>query len=80
MRQWPAERWAQTRLLGEIFSQTFVREIVTYLMDRGILAIAPDVTPMFNKKRYPKQAGLLPGLTGIWLMPPGWAPLECMIF
>jgi epoxyqueuosine reductase len=50
---WPAERWAQTRLLGEIFSQTVVREIVTDLMDRGILAIAPDVTSMFNKKRYP---------------------------
>ncbi len=54
MKEWPAERWAQTRLLGEIFSQTFVREIVTHLMERGILAVAPDVTPMFNKKRYPK--------------------------
>ena len=52
--EWASERWAQTRLLGEIFSQTFVREIVTDLMGRGILAIAPDVTPMFNKKRYPK--------------------------
>ena len=52
--KWPAERWAQTRLLGEIFSQTFVREIVTGLMGRGILAVAPDVTPMFSKKRYPK--------------------------
>ncbi len=51
--EWVSERWAQTRLLGEIFSQNFVREIVTYLMDRGILAISPDVTPMFNKKRYP---------------------------
>ncbi|MBW1848971.1 MAG: epoxyqueuosine reductase, partial [Deltaproteobacteria bacterium] len=50
---WTSERWAQTRLLGEIFSQKFVREMVTYLMNRGILAIAPDVTPMFNKKRYP---------------------------
>jgi epoxyqueuosine reductase QueG len=54
MKEWPAERWAQTRLLGEIFSQIFVREIVTYLMEKGNLAIAPDVTPMFNKKRYPK--------------------------
>jgi len=50
---WPSEKWAHTRLLGEIFSQTFVREIVTFLMSKGILAIAPDVTPMFNKKRYP---------------------------
>jgi epoxyqueuosine reductase QueG len=51
---WPSERWAQTRLLGEILSQSIVREIVTDLMHRGILAISPDVTPMFNKKRYPK--------------------------
>jgi len=51
---WPSERWAQSRLIGEIFSQTLVREIVTDLMGRGILAVAPDVTPMFNKKRYPK--------------------------
>jgi len=52
--EWTSERWAQTRLLGEIFSQTFVREIVTDLMEHGILSISPDVTPMFNKKRYPK--------------------------
>jgi epoxyqueuosine reductase QueG len=52
--EWTAERWAQTRLLGEIFSQTWVREMVTGLMGRGVLAVSPDVTPMFNKKRYPK--------------------------
>jgi len=51
--EWPAERWAQTRLSGEIFSQEFTREIITFLMDKGVLAIAPDVTPLFNKKRYP---------------------------
>lgn len=50
---WPSERWAQTRLLGEIFSQSFVRDIVAGLMSQGILAVSPDVTPMFNKKRYP---------------------------
>ena len=54
MTDWPAQRWAQTRLLGEIFSQKIVRELVTDLMGQGILAIAPDVTPLFNKKRYPK--------------------------
>lgn len=48
---WVSERWAQTRLIGEIFSQTFVREIVTDLMNMGILAISPDVTPLFTKKR-----------------------------
>ncbi|MEW5735317.1 MAG: epoxyqueuosine reductase [Thermodesulfobacteriota bacterium] len=52
--EWLCERWAQTRLLGEIFSQTMVREVVTFLMENGVLAIAPDVTPLFNKKRYPK--------------------------
>lgn len=50
---WAAERWAQTRLNGEIFSQTMVREMVQLLMGRGILAVAPDVTPMMRKKRYP---------------------------
>ena len=52
-KKWPAERWAQTRLLGELFSQTIVREIVSHLMNHGVLAVAPDVTPMFRKKRYP---------------------------
>jgi epoxyqueuosine reductase len=51
--EWVSERWAQTRLNGEIFSQVIVRELVTELMGRGILAVAPDVTPMFGKKRYP---------------------------
>lgn len=54
MVDWPAERWAQTRLLGEIFSQLYVRELVAELMSHGVLAVAPDATPMFNKKRYPK--------------------------
>lgn len=51
--EWLSERWAQTRLHGELFSQTFVREIVTSLMDMGILAVSPDVTPKMRKKRYP---------------------------
>jgi epoxyqueuosine reductase len=57
---WTSERWAQSRLLGEMFSQSFVREIVTGLMSRGILAVAPDGTPMFNKKRYPKTGWASP--------------------
>lgn len=52
-KEWVAERWAQTRLSGEIFSQTIIRELVTFLMEKGVLAIAPDATPLFNKKRYP---------------------------
>ncbi len=53
MAEWPSERWAHTRLLGEIFSQAMVREIVACLMGRGVLAVAPDVTPMMRKQRYP---------------------------
>lgn len=53
MAEWPAERWAQTRLLGEMFSQVMVREIVTYLMGRNVLSIAPDVTNLMRKQRYP---------------------------
>ena len=51
--EWPSERWAQTRMHGEFFSQIYIREIVTYLMARGVLTVSPDVTPVFNKKRYP---------------------------
>ncbi len=54
MKEWPSERWAQTRLLGEIFSQVMVREVVTYLMGRGVLAVSPDVTPLMRKQRYPR--------------------------
>jgi hypothetical protein len=50
---WPSERWAQARLMGEMFSQVMVREIVAHLMSMGILAVAPDATPMFRKRRYP---------------------------
>ena len=57
---WVSERWAQSRLLGEIFSQSLVRDIVTGLMNQGILAVSPDVTPMFNKKRYPKAGWASP--------------------
>lgn len=51
--QWLAERWAQTRLHGEMYSQILVRRIVTQLMARGVLAVSPDVTPLFRKQRYP---------------------------
>jgi epoxyqueuosine reductase QueG len=51
--EWLSERWAQTRLHGEFFSQIFVREIVTFLMSSGVLAVSPDVTPMMRKQRYP---------------------------
>jgi len=52
--EWPSERWAQTRLHGEIFSQILVREMVTFLMSRGVLAVSPDVTSLFRKQRYPR--------------------------
>lgn len=75
---WVSERWAQSRLLGEIFSQSLVRDIVTGLMNQGILAVSPDVTPMFNKKRYPKAGWASPGLTGMSPMLQGSAPSGCM--
>jgi epoxyqueuosine reductase len=53
MTEWTSERWAQTRLLGEMFSQAMIREIVTYLMGRGVLAVSPDVTSLMRKQRYP---------------------------
>jgi len=58
--EWPSERWAQARLIGEMFSQVMVREIVAALMERGILAVAPDATPFFRKQRYPKTGWASP--------------------
>lgn len=51
--EWLSERWAQTRRSGEIFSQILAQDIVSNLMRRGILAVVPDMTPMFNFKKYP---------------------------
>jgi len=51
--EWLSERWAQTRRCGEIFSQILAEEIATYLMSKGVLAVVPDMTPMFNYKKYP---------------------------
>ncbi len=51
--EWLSERWAQTRRAGEMFSRTIAGEIVAELMDHGILAVAPDSTPFFGKKKYP---------------------------
>ena len=60
MNEWPAERWAQTRLRGELFMQAMVREIITRLMQSGILAVAPDHTPLMRKKRYPNSGWASP--------------------
>ena len=51
---WTAERWAHTRVIGERFILTIERELVNYFMERGILAVAPDTTPMAVRKRYPR--------------------------
>ncbi len=48
-----SERWAHARRSGEIFSQILAHEITSHLMDKGILAVVPDMTPMFNFKKYP---------------------------
>lgn len=57
---WTSERWAQTRRSGEIFSQTMVHEMVALLMKCGILAVAPDMTPMFHFKKYPERGWTSP--------------------
>jgi len=52
--RWPSERWAQTRRLGEMFSRLWVHEVVSELMNNGVLAVTPDATPMFRQKQYPE--------------------------
>jgi hypothetical protein len=53
MKRWPAERWAQTRLLGEGFIPILIREITNVLMNQGVLAVDPAFTRIFKKKEYP---------------------------
>jgi epoxyqueuosine reductase len=49
---WPSARWAHVKHQSEILSAQFVNEIVTELMDNGILAVNPDKTPLFKFKRF----------------------------
>ena len=37
-----------------MFSRLWVREIISELMNNGVLAVAPDATPMFRQKQYPE--------------------------
>jgi len=53
-KRWCSARWAQGRLLGEIFCQKLVDAMLEELAARGVLAVAPDLMPDFRKKRYPK--------------------------
>jgi epoxyqueuosine reductase len=52
-KNWFAERWAHTRVIGERFILILEREIVAYFMNQGILAVAPDATPLLVRKSYP---------------------------
>lgn len=48
---WLSERWAQTRLFGEDFNQLLAREMSESLINRGILAVPPEQTPLFKRVR-----------------------------
>lgn len=54
-KNWFAERWAHTRVIGERFILVVERELVAYFMSQGILAVAPAVTPLLVRKRYPNS-------------------------
>jgi epoxyqueuosine reductase len=56
-----SERWAQSKYFGEAFSMAMVAEIIIYLMQRGILAVAPELAPRFRKDRYQRV-----GLASTW--------------
>ncbi len=70
-----------SRLMGEIFSQTMVREIVTDLMEKGILAVFADVTPLFNRSAIQGVGWASPwSALGTSPMRRAWAPSACTDF
>jgi hypothetical protein len=55
--RYPSERWAHTKLYGEIFNEQLRRAVVEYLLNQGNLAVAPVLSPFF-KTRYTGKAGI----------------------
>ncbi len=48
MRNGPSLRWNHTRFEGEAFNDSLRRHVVTTLEERGIVAVAPVITPLFR--------------------------------
>ncbi len=48
--RYPAERWARSRIFGEEFNKQLRRQVVHVLGDRGFPAVAPFLSPHWERK------------------------------
>jgi epoxyqueuosine reductase len=49
-KRYPAERWARARTFGELFNERIRTYLVEVLRNHGIRAVAPALSPYFEKK------------------------------
>jgi epoxyqueuosine reductase len=48
--QYPAERWARSRIFGEEFNSKLRQHLVGRLREAGVKAVAPALSPLFESK------------------------------
>jgi epoxyqueuosine reductase len=48
--QWPSERWARTRIFGEEVNDQLRRHVVKALLDAGVEAVAPMISPLWHQE------------------------------
>lgn len=47
--EWPCERWARTRIFGEEVNDELRRHLVKALLDVGVEAVAPMLSPLWHR-------------------------------
>ncbi len=52
--QWPCERWARSRIFGEEVNDELRRHLVKALIDAGVEAVAPLLSPLWRRETSPK--------------------------
>ena len=52
--QYPSERWARARIFGEKINATLRRHVVAALEAAGYAAVAPQLSPLWQRKESPK--------------------------
>lgn len=54
-KQFPAERWTRARTYGEMFNAKLRQHVVELLGEAGIRAVAPMLSPQWEKRESPKH-------------------------
>ncbi len=53
-KEWPSESWARARIFGEEVNEKLRRHLVSTLLTEGIEALAPTLSPVFERKVSPR--------------------------